>query len=380
MYSIHDHGVMIADRARTGAYRRALEKVVKPGHVVVDIGAGAGPMAIFACRLGARKVYAIESEEVIELARQVARDNGCAAQIEFIRDLSTNVTLPEKADVIVADVHGALPFYSRGVESLIDARRRFLASNGAMIPLRDRIWAAPVKLPARSYDQVTIWSDRRWDIDLSAGRRFGADYPSSVRLQPKNLVTEPACIATLDYRTLESPSVSGQAWWRAAHDCRPNGFALWFDCDLAEEVSLSAAPGQPVRVFPSRFAPWPQPVAIRQGDRIEAQFCFNLVNGDYIWIWNTRVLSAEGELKREFRQSSLNSMFVTSEKLRKRAAEYRPRLNKSGAAGRAILELIDGQRTHAEIARAVMQRHPEAFANENDALKAVADLSEKYSE
>ena len=52
MYSAHDHGCMIAHRVRVGSYRRALEKVVKPGAVVVDIGTGHGLFAVFACQLG----------------------------------------------------------------------------------------------------------------------------------------------------------------------------------------------------------------------------------------------------------------------------------------------------------------------------------------
>lgn len=118
---------------------------------------------------------------------------------------------------------------------------------------------------------------------------------------------------------------------------------------------------------------------IRNSDRIEANFRFSLVHGDYIWVWNTRIHSAAGELKEDFRQSSLN-MFVTSEELRKRAPEYRPRLNKSGAGSRAILEVMDGERTHLEIAHIVMQRHPEIFTDEKTALRRVVELSEKYSE
>src|SRR5581483_2265956 len=115
VYSAHDHGVMIADRARVGAYRRALERTVKPGHVVVDLGTGTGLLAVFACRLGARTVYAIEAEEIIDLARDIAAANGCADRIAFIRGHSTGVQLPERADVVVSDVHGALPMFGRGL-------------------------------------------------------------------------------------------------------------------------------------------------------------------------------------------------------------------------------------------------------------------------
>jgi predicted RNA methylase len=85
MYSVHDHGWMIADKIRTGCYVRALEKLVRPGDVVVDIGTGMGIFAILACRLGARKVYAIESADIVSLAREAARDHGCDDRIVFIR-------------------------------------------------------------------------------------------------------------------------------------------------------------------------------------------------------------------------------------------------------------------------------------------------------
>jgi len=38
---------MNANRGRLGSYRPALEKVVKPGSVVVDIGTGIGLLAMF---------------------------------------------------------------------------------------------------------------------------------------------------------------------------------------------------------------------------------------------------------------------------------------------------------------------------------------------
>src|SRR5262245_35616238 len=106
MYSVPDDGQMIGDRVRTDAYADALRRAVCPGAVVLDIGTGPGLWAMLACKAGARRVYALESSPIIQLARENARVNGFAERIELIEALSTQVTLPEKADVIVSDLRG----------------------------------------------------------------------------------------------------------------------------------------------------------------------------------------------------------------------------------------------------------------------------------
>src|SRR5580765_20177 len=102
MYRVVDYGDMIADAVRMDAFVAALRGAVTPGCVVVDIGTGTGIFALLACSLGARRVYAIERNDTIEVARTIAAANGLSDRIEFRQALSTAVTLPEPADVIVA--------------------------------------------------------------------------------------------------------------------------------------------------------------------------------------------------------------------------------------------------------------------------------------
>src|SRR5688572_21352901 len=100
-YSVSDYGTMIADRVRVSAFAKALELAIRRDSVVLDLGTGTGIFALLACRLGARRVFAVEPDGVIEVARETARANGYEDRIEFIQALSTRVTLPERATVLV---------------------------------------------------------------------------------------------------------------------------------------------------------------------------------------------------------------------------------------------------------------------------------------
>src|SRR5574338_341457 len=137
MYSLHFYGQMLADAPRMDAYASALRHAIKPDSVVMDLGCGPGVFALLACKLGARRVYAVEPNNVIGLAREAAVANGFASRIEFFDTLSTDVTLPEPATLIVSDLRGVLPYYQQHLPSILDARKRLLARDGVLIPRRD---------------------------------------------------------------------------------------------------------------------------------------------------------------------------------------------------------------------------------------------------
>src|SRR5215204_5993778 len=153
MYSLHFYGQMLADAPRMDAYAAALRRVIRPDSIVMDLGCGPGVFALLACKLGARRVYAVEPDNVIGLAREAAAANGSADRIEFFEDLSFNITVPEPATIIISDLRGCLPLFEQHLPAIKDARERLLARGGVLIPHRDILWAAPVEAPDR-YDEI----------------------------------------------------------------------------------------------------------------------------------------------------------------------------------------------------------------------------------
>lgn len=387
MYSLREFGDMIADRVRTGSYAEALRRTVKPGSVVLEIGSGPGIFAILACQLGARRVFAIESEPIIQIARENAAGNFCADgtvctdRIEFVEDFSTNVTLPEQVDVIVSDLHGVVPLYGRHIPSIVDARRRFLRPGGMMIPLKETVWAAVVEIPT-DYNRLTDpWERNLLNITLSPGGRMAVNNVQRTRVMPNQLLTPSELWATLNYSTIEDADVSSELVWSIERDGTGHGIVVWFDSELADGVSFSNAPGAPEIVYGSFFFPWIHPVQFKRGETVRVQLEAKLVGNDYAWRWTTQVKStdATGKDRERFDQSTLAGSVLSLTQLRKQSADHVPQLSGEGLLDRKILEMMDGRVTLEEISRKLVSEYPERFSGWQDAMKFASALSRKYS-
>ncbi|MCM2326658.1 MAG: 50S ribosomal protein L11 methyltransferase, partial [Lysobacter sp.] len=236
MYSVGDYGAMADNEIRRVAFHRALASVVEPESVIVELGTGAGLMALFACRLGARRVYAIEPSDAIEVARASAKDNGLADRIVFIQGYSRDVSLPERADILLEDMRGALPWMGRHIPDLVDARRRLLKPGGRIISCRDTAYCAVVEAAERYSKISDPWLRKPESLDLSAGLRFVLNSTYSLRARADQLLTEPRPWAELDYRTIESANARGRIGLQAAREGRGHGLLLWFDGELVPGV------------------------------------------------------------------------------------------------------------------------------------------------
>jgi type I protein arginine methyltransferase len=378
MYSIAGYGAMIKDRVRMAAYEQALRAVIRPGCVVADLGAGAGVLSFLACRLGAGRVYAIEPADIVEVARTLAAANGCADKIVFLQDLSTRVTLPEPADVVVADLRGVLPWFTHSIPSIIDVRTRLLAPGGALIPQRDTLWLGVVRSPEQHRKFTDPWDDNGLDLNLGAGKRLVLNNWGKDHAGPDQLVTEPQLVAVLDYATVRDLNLEAQATWTVTRPSAAHGFLAWFDAVLTGAIGFSNAPGRPQLLYGQAFFPWLEPVDLAAGDRVTVHLRARLVGDDYVWNWDTMVHDGAGAAKASFRQSTFFGVPLSPRALQQGAAGHVPALGAEGTLDLFILSLMDGRRTLGDIARDVAERHAERFPRWEDALGRVSELSKKY--
>lgn len=365
---------MIADRRRSNAFFRALQAAVRPGDVVLDIGTGVGTFAVAACRFGAARVYAIEPDNVISNGPVLAKANGCEDRITFIHGLSTDVDLPERADVIISDLRGMLPFLQGHIPSIVDARTRFLKPGGTLIAQRDEIWAAPVEAPERYADFTRAWEQPVFGLDLTSLRSRSVQEWTGVHLDETTVIGEPQMTAELDYRTITDPNMLGTVRSVITRDGVIHGIALWFDCHLAPGISFSAAPG-PKTIYGQVFFPLAKPVEVRGGELFEATIRAVLHESKYIWSWSSAVRALDGVTRASATQSTMANALPPIDTLRRGADSFVPHLSRAGQADRDILISFDGAHSLREIAHHVAARYPDQFVGWKEAFTRVAQLS-----
>ncbi|HEY6660845.1 MAG TPA: 50S ribosomal protein L11 methyltransferase [Pyrinomonadaceae bacterium] len=319
MYSLHFYGQMLADAPRMEAYAAALRHTVKPDSVVMDLGSGPGVFALLACKLGARRVYAVEPDGVISLAREAAAANGFADRIEFFENFSTAITVPEPASIIVSDLRGVLPWFQQHIPSIKDARTRLLARNGVLIPHRDILWAAVVEAPDRYDELVGPWQNNKFELNLSAGTRLITNTWRKTRIKPEQLLVEPICWTRIDYYEVESPDIRAEIYWQAARKGTAHGVAVWFDSELVDGIGFSNRPDAPEMIYGNGLFPFSQPVEVMEGERIRLRLAARMVNDDYVWRWDTDFFARDDEAhpKVSFKQSTFFGVPLSQAQLRK---------------------------------------------------------------
>jgi type I protein arginine methyltransferase len=379
MYSLDEFGEMIADKARFGAYADAIRRAVRPGDVVVDLGCGPGIFALLACRAGAKRVYAIDTGEIIHFAQQLAAANGFTARIQFIHGDSRQIELPERADVVVSDVRGALPLFDEALPSVEDARVRFLKDGGVQIPLRDTVYAAILEADEFYKRLSSPWKDTGRGLNLLSTLSLVLNGVYKLRSEREQLLTDAQCLCTLDYTAQVNLRVAAKLRFRATRTGIGHGITAWFETQLLEGIGFSTEPGLVGTVYGQGFLPWLEPVPLEPEQEVEVDLRADPVEGDYVWRWDTRIAARNGQPEKIFRQSTFQGAQFSAEKLRRHATDFVPVLTETGQAERWLLQAMDGLAPLQEIAKGAAERFPRVFRRPEDAFQRASTLAEKFS-
>jgi hypothetical protein len=258
------HRHLVEDSARTGAFMEAIERQVRPGDVVCELGAGTGILSVAAARAGAGRVHALEVGPIVEVARDVVADAGLANRIVFEE--------PDAADLIISECMGPLAVGGTMIEAVVLLRQRILRAGGAIIPRTIRVWLAPVSSP-ESDEYVRFWEQPRHGVDLRAAARLAIHNLYQATFAPRDVVAPAAIAREIDLTAGPyAPRFQTPLVFAAAREAIVHGFAGWFDVDLGAGVTLDTSPADTPTVWQQVFLPIARPVRVSAGERLEIVF------------------------------------------------------------------------------------------------------------
>lgn len=284
---INYHLSMMVDDVRTGSYRQAISQMIRKGDVVVDVGCGSGILSFLACRAGARHVYAIEREAVIEVAKLVAAKNGLQDRVTFFNDVSFSVELPERADVILTETMGTFGFEEGILGSLTDARDRFLKEGGRLIPHSVELFLVPVELPKFYEHVIDFWVTGCQGLDYSPVRELTVNNFHPLKLHEGTFLSEPTHVERIVFAETKRAEVDTNVSFYATRRGRLHGLAGWFNAELAPGLQVSNGPGDRASHWGLAFFPIDRPVPVERGNRILTEIS-STDNGEY-WHWRIDV-------------------------------------------------------------------------------------------
>ena len=272
------HRTMIHDRVRTEAFRRAIESVVRPGDVVLDVGAGSGILSVFAARAGAARVYAVEATTVAVVAQGLAAANGAAGIVQVIQGDIMEVELPERVDVIVSEWLGGFGIDEGMLAPVIAARDRWLKPGGAMIPRSVTAWTALVN-DQYTGEMVEFLRDNPYGLRLDALAEMTVNeifYSGTFRhLAAGDRRSEPGRLWTTDADLVRLEQAQAPHQAETLLPVRDHGtanaLALWFSAELTPGILLSVGPGDPPTHWGMTTAPLRSPVELTPGMAVRAR-------------------------------------------------------------------------------------------------------------
>ena len=271
------HFAMLGDENRNRAYEAAIRATVRDKRVL-EIGTGAGLLALMAARAGATHVTTCETIPLIaERAREIIARNGFAHRITVLAKKSTLVDVPgdmaQPADVLITETF-ASGLITEGVLRAVEHAHEVLLSDDAIVIPRSA--SIMGYLAGGRALEAMLFADRIAGFDLSPFNEFGPPMlPVNLDHAPHAILSQDAELIRFDFRDLHFAGGERRLQLRATADGICAGVVQWIHLQLDAATSYENRPS-PQNEFAGHWSHiihrFPKPVPVKQGDTLSILF------------------------------------------------------------------------------------------------------------
>lgn len=249
------HLGMLRDAPRNSCYAKAIAHAVTPGMRVLDIGTGAGLLALLAARAGAEVVTCESNPMIAAAAREVVARNQMSDRIRVIAkrsgDLQIGRDFAEPFDLLVSEIFGDDLFEEGVLPSIDDAKARLLRPGAIILPPRAELRCALVAddRPREAPLETVL------GFDLSPFAPLTRSVPTLPQRASPHIALRSPTVAALavDFAGARPDALHDRITFTSAGG-RIDGIAHWLRLEFGNGVVYENAP------FVSPLAHWRVPV------------------------------------------------------------------------------------------------------------------------
>lgn len=271
------HYDMLSDTVRTNSYREAImnNKDLFEDRVVLDVGCGTGILSIFASKAGAKMVYAIDQSEIIYHAMDIAESNGIK-NVKFIKGRLEDIVLPVKeVDIIISEWMGYFLMFEGMLDSVIYARKNYLAPDGVLLPNRCNISIIGYGDVDRHNSFVNFWNDV-YDFKMECMQTECLREVSVETCKPDYILTDSVVVCDLNLIKvdLDYSNFEYKFTVNVTKDGNLTSFVGYFDTffQLPNPIMFSTSPSSKSTHWRQVVFYFKNPIPVKQGEEIKGVF------------------------------------------------------------------------------------------------------------
>ena len=209
----------------------------------------------------------------------------------FINGWSYEVDIPQKVDLIICETIGSLGFEEGILAWLADARQRFLASGGRVIPQTLEVLLVPVEYPEYS-DYSDLWKDTFYSLDLSPFKELITNSLLGAKFDQKHLLADPITFYHADLRDSQRTGFWGEGSFPISRAGTLYGLGGWFNAQLAPGIFLTNSPPSETRNWYQVFFPVSDPIGLSPGDLVTVNL--GVSDDAHRWRWEVSIQDRKG--------------------------------------------------------------------------------------
>lgn len=267
------HGPMLLDPVRNAAYARAIEAIVQPGMLVLEIGAGSGLLALIAARAGARVVTCEQNPIVAAAAHTIVERNGFADRVTIVAKRSDAMTIPDDmprpADLVVHEIFGSQLFDEGVTGALDDARRRLLKPGAPSLPrgaaVRCALAANAGSTPPETFGDVHGFDLSPFELLVRPARSMWSNVRRGLERR-----SAPGSALAMDYDSPPPFGAASETLMLTSDGGRIDGIVQWIEIRFPNGAMLENDPfaDGPDSHWAATYQAFPQPMETQAGETI----------------------------------------------------------------------------------------------------------------